>query len=80
MLINYYLKKHPEKKEEFLKRKDIILSIGMFSLCAGILLNRFLTGIIFLDILAGMFIGISIVANLFYLVLWRFSKENKKEN
>ena len=52
----------------FSKNKQVMLTIGMFSLTFAILLDRFAGVGAIIDFLCGLFTGISLVMNLGYLV------------
>lgn len=56
-------------------KKEWLMSIGMFSLTIAILLGRFGPENALLDFLTGMFTGVSIAANIGYLI--RFSRERR---
>lgn len=59
----------------YVKKKENMLIIGIFSLLLGILIGRLGGKSILTNFLAGMFTGISLVMNLCFLV--RFGKERR---
>ncbi len=56
-----------DKETKLFSNKQFLLSIGMFSLVAGIFLSRYGGDSIYIDFVASILIGISIVFNLSYL-------------
>ena len=58
----------------FSKNKEVMLTIGMFSLTIAILLDRFAGAGTIIDFLCGLFTGISITMNLGYLIKLRIEK------
>lgn len=68
----------------FSKNKEVMLTIGMFSLTIAILLDRFAGAGTIIDFLCGLFTGLSVVMNLGYLIKYRaernkFNKVNKRK-
>lgn len=59
----------------YMKKKENMLIIGMFSLLIAILIGRFGGQYILTNFLEGMFTGISLGMNLCFLV--RYGKERK---
>jgi hypothetical protein len=57
-----------------IKDKNVILSIGMFSLVIAILLGRYFEETPVISFLEGMLYGLSLVMNTFALILARKSK------
>ena len=60
----------------FSKNKEVMLTIGMFSLTIAILLDRFAGAGTNIDFLCGLFTGISITMNLGYLIKLRIDKNS----
>ncbi|TXT66894.1 MAG: hypothetical protein BAJALOKI1v1_250021 [Promethearchaeota archaeon] len=58
-------------------KKEVLLSIGMFSLIAAIFLDRFTPDIAIIDFFVGLFTGLSAATNLGYLI--RLRQERKIE-
>jgi hypothetical protein len=65
-------------KDMFLKlNKEVMLTVGMFSLTIAIILDRFAgTGTI-IDFLCGLFTGFSLVMNLGFLIKYRIEKNSE---
>jgi hypothetical protein len=55
-------------------RKEVLLSIGMFSLVAAIFLDRFGPNIGLIDFLVGFFTALSATLNLSYLIKLRLER------
>ena len=60
----------------FSKNKEVMLTIGMFSLTIAILLDRFAGAGTIIDFLCGLFTGISLTMNLGYLIKLRIDKNS----
>jgi len=58
------------------KHPHLLITIGMFSLALGILLNRFGGDQAVTHFFGGLLIGLSLVTNGAYLVLWRRSRRD----
>jgi len=58
----------------FNKNKEVMLTIGLFSLTIAILLDRFAGAGTIVDFLCGLFTGISLTMNLGYLIKFRIDK------
>ena len=58
------------------KNKEVMLTIGMFSLTIAILLDRFAGAGTIIDFLCGLFTGISLIMNLGYLNKLRIDKNS----
>lgn len=74
MIIKYLLKSEDKNCVNYQKIRYIVLSVGMITLCLGLLLPRFFTNNS-IDFISGFFIGISIVANTMSIVLIRKIKK-----
>jgi len=61
----------------FKKNKEVMLTIGLFSLTIAILLDRFAGPGIIVDFLCGLFTGLSLTMNLGYLIIFRMEKGSK---
>ena len=53
------------------KDKSYLLAIGMFALIAAILLGRYVDPSPVINFLEGMFYGLSLVLNAFFLIMMR---------
>lgn len=75
MIIKYLLNSEEKRYVNYQKIRYIALSIGMISLCLGLLLPRLFTsnGV---EFIAGFFMGISIVANTLSIVLIKKCKKS----
>ncbi len=60
----------------FSKKKEVMLTIGLFSLTIAILLDRFAGAGIIIDFLCGLLTGISLTMNLGYLIKLRIEKDS----
>ena len=60
----------------FSKNKEVMLTIGMFSLTIAILLDRFAGAGTIIDFLCGLFTGLSLTMNLAYLIKLRLDKNS----
>ena len=60
----------------FSKNKEVMLTIGMFSLTFAILLDRFAGAGTLIDFLCGLFTGLSLTMNLAYLIKLRVDKNS----
>ena len=60
----------------FSKNKEVMLTIGLFSLTIAILLDRFAGVGTIVDFLCGLFTGISLVMNLGYLIKIRIERNS----
>ncbi|MFH1014041.1 MAG: hypothetical protein V1769_06005 [Thermoplasmatota archaeon] len=58
-----------------LKNKETMLSIGMISLALSIVLRRYGGESTILNFLEGVLIGLSLVLNLVFLILYRKEKD-----
>lgn len=74
MIIKYLLKAEDKNFANYQKIRYIVLSVGMITLCLGLLLPRIFTGNS-IDFVSGCFMGISIVANTMSIVLSRKIKK-----
>ena len=61
----------------FRKNKEVMLTIGMFSLTIAILLDRFAGAGTIIDFFCGLFTGLSLTMNLAYLIKLRVDKNSK---
>ncbi len=74
MIINYLLKSEEKQCVNYQKIRYMVLSVGMITLCLGLLLPRFFTNNS-IDFISGFFIGISIVANVMSILIIRKVKK-----
>jgi len=56
-------------------RKEVLLSIGMFSLVAAIFLDRFAPDLGLINFFVGLFTGLSAALNLGYLIHLRLDRK-----
>jgi len=61
-----------------IKNNNVLLVIGMISLALALLLKRFGPELSIVDFMEGLFIGLSLTTNLFYLVRYRKQKDNSQ--
>ncbi len=57
-------------------KKEVLISIGMFSLVIAIFLDRFGPDFGIIDFLVGLFTGLSAALNLGYLIRLRLERNN----
>ena len=60
-----------------IKDKNTLIVLGMFSLVIAILLGRYAEHTAAISFFEGMFYGLSLVFNIFYLILARKSRTQK---
>lgn len=63
-----------------IKNDNVLLAIGMISLTISHILKRYGPDISIVHFLEGMFLGISLVLNLAFLIRYRLKKGKKPEN
>ena len=61
-------------------RKEVLLSIGMFSLVAAIFLDRFTPDLAVIDFFVGLFTGLSAALNLGYLIRLRLERKTEADS
>jgi len=63
-----------------IKNENVLLAVGMISICLGILVGRFLhfeySGFSVSDFVEGVLTGVSLVLNLTYLIRMRSKKRD----
>ena len=59
-----------------IKDKNVVLSLGMFSLTFAILLGRYVDSTPLVSFIEGMLYGLSLVFNIFFLIKLRSTKNN----
>ena len=62
----------------YIKKKEHMFIIGIFSLLIANVIGRFASGFIFSDFLEGLFTGISMVMNLTFL--FKYGTEKRMQN
>jgi len=60
-------------------KKETMFIIGMCSLAISIILGRFLIELPMISFFEGLFMGISLVMNIGFLIRYRLEKEDSKE-
>ena len=63
-----------------IKDDNVLLSIGMISLVAAIGIRSFGPDLSLIHFLEGLFLGISLVLNLAFLIRYRLKKNRKNED